>query len=191
MQPSSIAGTVIGVVMNQVLPEFVLLFFLIALLCMTIYRTGRKGLQLYGQENQKLSAVEPPKEPTLVVALDVPLPTPPPSPPLSEPASPPMSPGSPDSRSPMVEKPKINWMPWNVLGALVGNLVLITLHSIIVGGKGAKISVVGIIRCSATYWVLYLAIFPIMLAISYWAIKRVAATFEARLAAGEKGPFGF
>eukprot|EP01122_Echinamoeba_exundans_P005926 TRINITY_DN1610_c0_g1_i2.p1 TRINITY_DN1610_c0_g1~~TRINITY_DN1610_c0_g1_i2.p1 ORF type:complete len:411 (-),score=49.86 TRINITY_DN1610_c0_g1_i2:435-1667(-) len=184
MQPTSMGGTILGVILNQVLPEWVLLVLLICLIATTIYRSSKKGLSMYSQETAKLNAAAPS--------------SPPASPPSPPPASPPLSPDGeveldtiekepekPDPPAPaQAVEPTIEWMPWNVLGALVGILALVCLHSFIVGGKSSKISPIGIQRCSGLYWALFITIFPILGYIAYWAVQRAARIYEEYVASG-------
>jgi uncharacterized membrane protein YfcA len=185
MQPTSMGGTVLGVILNQVLPEWVLLVLLICLIATTIYRSGKKGLSMYNQETVKKNATaasSPPSSPA--------------------PPSPVSPPGSPDGQveldtidtesekpeapapTPAPAEPIIEWIPWNVLGALFGILALVSLHSVVVGGKSSKISPIGIQRCSGLYWVLFITIFPILGYIAYWAVKRAARIYEETVASG-------
>jgi len=64
--------------------------------------------------------------------------------------------------------------PWFKILILFGVLILVSVHSLLVGGKGD--SVVGIVLCSPVYWGTFITIFPLLIAITvaigYYLVKR-------------------
>lgn len=102
----------------------------------TIYRTGKKGLQMRAAENQAQNPTPSAAGATVISPPSIPLPT---------------------------------------IAAMFGLVALVTVHAAVVGGKSAKQSLLGIGRCSAGYWTLYLALFLALSATTFLVAKRRTA----------------
>jgi uncharacterized membrane protein YfcA len=65
-------------------------------------------------------------------------------------------------------------IPWFKIFILFGVLIVVSVHSLLVGGKGD--SLVGVVMCSSLYWGLFVTIIPILLlitlAVAYYLIKQ-------------------
>eukprot|EP00698_Gefionella_okellyi_P013319 TRINITY_DN363_c0_g1_i1.p1 TRINITY_DN363_c0_g1~~TRINITY_DN363_c0_g1_i1.p1 ORF type:complete len:545 (+),score=92.68 TRINITY_DN363_c0_g1_i1:16-1650(+) len=57
LEPATLAGTIIGVFLNRVLPSIAILIMLILLVGFTVYRTALKGLSTWRQEAAELNAI--------------------------------------------------------------------------------------------------------------------------------------
>ena len=55
MEPLTIAGALIGAILNKVLPEFFIIVMLVLLLGFTANKTIRKGIQLHKEEEQQIT----------------------------------------------------------------------------------------------------------------------------------------
>ena len=55
MEPLTIAGALIGAILNKVLPEFFIIVMLVLLLGFTANKTIRKGIQLHKEEQQQIT----------------------------------------------------------------------------------------------------------------------------------------
>lgn len=58
MQPPLIAGSLIGAILNKLIPESILVVMLVLILSITAYKTLAKGKMLYEKENENLRIME-------------------------------------------------------------------------------------------------------------------------------------
>jgi uncharacterized membrane protein YfcA len=56
IQPFALVGTIVGVILNGLSPDWFVLLLLVCLLVTTIYKSGKKGLQLWAKEQQAAAA---------------------------------------------------------------------------------------------------------------------------------------
>ena len=77
MEPLTIAGALIGAILNKVLPEFFIIVMLVLLLSFTANKTIRKGIQLHKEEQQQITTYSKikngrssPKQMSMLSALD-------------------------------------------------------------------------------------------------------------------------
>lgn len=69
---------------------------------------------------------------------------------------------------------------WGKIGICFAILIAITLHAILIGGKGGK-SIAGIETCSKSYWWLMVLPFPFLLIGSWYIGRRMVKRYELKL----------
>lgn len=153
MQPFALGGTVIGLILNRTLPEWSILLLLSITLIITIYKTGKKAWVLFKKERNQKNEIEASfSELDNQIELDE----------LSEQIL---------EIDPKMEQLKADLelketkTPWIKILIQVGVLILITVHSILLGGKSGK-SIINIVACSAIYWILLFALIPVLVSIT-------------------------
>lgn len=170
MQPFALGGTVLGFVLNRWLPDWAILSLLTVTLIITIYRTGKKGWSLFKKERaskpqsevelttnfKKLdgdeendsalieedSVVNEDEESEITLDDTMIDDTPPPK------------------LKAQLEENETK-TPWIKVLIQVAILAMLTIHSLLLGGKGG-VSVINIRACSAPYWLLMAAIIPVL-----------------------------
>lgn len=192
LTPLTMGGSVIGILLNRLLPDWLILAILIVTLCYTLYTMGIKFIKSWKADHAK-NIVPPPVE-KVTVAND-------------ENGTPDFQSESPTSAHEMEtvrldedEYDNANFstkdvreneaqraalekyeqqIPWYKLLACAGILVIITVHSIFLGGKGGP-SVIGIRTCSATYWVLMILLFPVLFGISWYIARKLVELYHVK-----------
>lgn len=157
LQPLALGGTVIGFLLNQAMPDWLILTLLIIVLIVSTYRTFKKGIELFKKERKKNNETETEMEVQ--------------NPPVDEEElkkfmnenenSESQSLESTIDETSQVQTPKAN-VPWIKILIMIGILVLITGHSLILGGKSG-VSLVGIKVCSVAYWIILILLFPLLI----------------------------
>jgi uncharacterized membrane protein YfcA len=187
INPLALLGTIFGVMLNTIFPEWLVLVLLIITLVVTVYRTFKKGLFYYQKEKREALRQKQEME---VVTVDE-------GKQNDASSEEKVKPGQnvsdeseePNARSIPNAKRKhgnINpegelklllqlesHIPWFKIFVLFGVLIIVSVHSLLVGGKGD--SLVGVVMCSPLYWGLFSSIIPILLlitlAIGYYLIN--------------------
>jgi len=70
-------------------------------------------------------------------------------------------------------------IPWMDIAFLVIILAIVSVHSLLVGGKGK--SIINIQRCTWGYWALFLTIFPILLIFTYFIVLRILKSEKKKI----------
>jgi len=161
LQPLSIGGTVLGVLLHDVIPSWLVLLLLLIVLLATTYRTAIKGYDLWKAESRvsrEFSQVVQPNE-IEIISLD-----------------------EGDEQHPSISTSKelqdlINKeskTPWRLLAVQLGVIMMLLLFAIF-RGSAHGVSIIGIKGCSTNYWLLAFGIFPILFLVSlFWARKLVS-----------------
>uniref|UniRef100_A0A6B2L2X6 Membrane transporter protein n=1 Tax=Arcella intermedia TaxID=1963864 RepID=A0A6B2L2X6_9EUKA len=150
MQPLALSGTVVGVVLNTVFPDWVVLILLILVLLSTTYRTTLKGVKEWKKERE--GAEEEEEDPLMENSS------------INVRAHTEVSVRKLQS---MYEDEKRN--PFMKQLILLSSLILVVVHSLFIGGRGK--SVIGIGPCSALYWSMFMLIFPILFLITFMTVR--------------------
>ena len=179
-------GSIIGILLNRILPDWLVFIILILVLGWTLYTTGVKFIAKWKSDHNDsppeivpLDRITSPVEfagqsteiskdegDTEEVELDTFAPSP---------SQDDLNGGQKDAPQPE-EDPKLavrtqledyeHRVPWMKVGLCFVILVVIIVHSIILGGKGGP-SVVGIQTCSVSYWIVFWLLFPLLFGLSF------------------------
>lgn len=196
LTPLTMGGSVIGILLNRLLPDWLILAILIVTLCYSLYTTGIKFIKTWKADHAKNSSPPPIQRVSLDSKEDQ----------ESDPHSESSTVGielenvhldeneheDADSAN-AVERDNESkrtalelqeqQIPRYKLLACLGILILITLHSIFLGGKGGP-SVVGIKTCSATYWVLMVLLFPVLFGITWYIAGQLVKLYHFKRLCG-------
>lgn len=196
LTPLMLGGSVIGILLNRVLPDWLSLGILILTLGYSLYTMGLKFFKICRADCAKNSAPSFAEKVAVSVSSDA----------ESDQQSDSNSvgveletvsldeDGGYNSRSESQEKSEAEAtrmalelaeqkIPWRKLLYCSGVILLITLHSIFLGGKGGP-SVVGIKTCSATYWVLMVLLFPLLFGITWYIARQLVQLYHLKRTVG-------
>lgn len=157
LQPLALGGTVIGFLLNQAMPDWLILTLLVIVLIISTYRTLKKGIQLYKKEikgeKEKETEME---EQNSTVDEEV----------LTKFVNDNENSENQSLESTIEENSQVQQIktkvPWVKIVVMVAILILITGHSLIIGGKSG-VSLVGIKVCSVAYWIILILLFPVLI----------------------------
>lgn len=195
LQPLTMGGSILGILLNRLLPDWLILIILIIVLIYTLYTTAIKFIKVW-KHDATMRATERP----VIVKLEDLKP--------EENGASAESSETADTDEVALEVEKVEALeteaeqdnklqeqkraeleakeqriPWMKLGLCFIVLFLVTLHSIFIGGKGGP-SVIGIQSCSTLYWVLLFLIFP-CLGVASWIIgSRMVADYHLKRQCG-------
>jgi uncharacterized membrane protein YfcA len=209
INPLALLGTIFGVMLNTISPEWLVLVLLIITLIVTVYRTFLKGIAYYQKEKSESLRQKQEQEMVSVAVVEEGKRNPDEAS-SSEEKSGRIKNGEKEkpgqvSRNTLGEESESeepngrsipnakrahgiktpegelklllqleSHIPWFKIFILFGVLIVVSVHSLLVGGKGD--SLVGVVMCSSLYWGLFVTIIPILLlitlAVAYYLIKQ-------------------
>eukprot|EP00698_Gefionella_okellyi_P016489 TRINITY_DN471_c0_g1_i5.p1 TRINITY_DN471_c0_g1~~TRINITY_DN471_c0_g1_i5.p1 ORF type:complete len:445 (+),score=35.08 TRINITY_DN471_c0_g1_i5:77-1411(+) len=138
LEPATLAGTVLGVLLNRIFPDWLVTILLFILLSYLAYKAFVKGRDLYRKENRS-----PSESDQLVETL------------MSS------GPDEPHDKSTVQRFLRTQaQVPWRYIVALVGLWCIVVVLALLKGGDG--ISLIGVQCGTATFWVLVILAWPIM-----------------------------
>lgn len=139
IEPQTLGGTVFGVFLHQIFPTWLILLLLFIVMGFTAFRTTKKGVATYREEQKR-------KTDTGILETSHLIPV-----------------GSKSIQVPDELQGSYK-IPWLKIFALVLILSVSTILSILKGGSD-YVSPLGIKGCSPMYWVVTLAVFPLIFVI--------------------------
>eukprot|EP01130_Rhizamoeba_saxonica_P010312 TRINITY_DN4220_c0_g1_i3.p1 TRINITY_DN4220_c0_g1~~TRINITY_DN4220_c0_g1_i3.p1 ORF type:complete len:420 (-),score=54.50 TRINITY_DN4220_c0_g1_i3:554-1813(-) len=153
MQPLALGGTVIGVILNEIFPDWLTLALLMLTLTVTIIRTSKKWLRLHRMEsNTKLKKSDDSSLEELIT-------------------------NDYDSSSTISKDAEYDtlikgekYTPWYKVVLLFLVLIVVSVHSLMTGGKRGG-SIIGIERCTSEYWGVLISLFPVLLILTIFIIR--------------------
>jgi len=210
IQPLALAGTGVGVILNQIFPQWLTLALLLAIMLYTVYKSGTKGVQLWKDETKPASpkAVTPNEE--------------------QNPTNPPTVPPKPkntvangldeDEQNIELDDGIVDGTSFHAqsgLNSSFANLddeglfpdkplpalqqlldaeartpwkIIAILFGILIGvtlhsifvGTGSRPSLLGVVRCSGAYWALFLLAFPALGLIAFFVSRFLMKTHAKR-----------
>lgn len=201
LQPLMMGGSVIGILLNRTLPDWLILLVLIVTLVWTCYTTLIKFIQTWRADKLRSSITSPASTPDLsefsekdkseenggdslddAVELEY----------INgkedgeseDTGESLVSNGREDGETEIseteIQRRKLELreqkLPLYKLLSCFGILIIVTVHSIFLGGKGGP-SLVGIRTCTVTYWLLMVLLFPVLLAISWYIAKHLVELY--------------
>jgi len=160
MEPSTIAGAVIGSFMSKMLPDFVLTVCLSIVLALLSYRTLEKGIKMFRKENDEATKKVADDEATELTAF------------VAQPA---------DAEVAAVEEgaPEIPWLKVMLLVLCFAGCVLLTFLK----GSGHG-SVIGVVCGSDSFWVLSLSNIPWVIFFGWLFRRMLIAEYEEKVETG-------
>lgn len=196
LTPLTMGGSVIGILLNRLLPDWLILGILIVTLCYTLYTMTLKFIKSWKADHAKSTTPPPIEKVNMDVSKDN----------DSELQSEASSIGvelesvhldddddlnsDPEKQAQrdaearrMTLELEEQRIPWKKLVVCLGIIIGITIHSIFLGGKGGP-SVVGIKTCSATYWVLMVLLFPILFGITWFIARQLVQLYHLKRTCG-------
>lgn len=187
MEPMTLAGAVVGVMVNVVSPEWLIATLLVVMLVLTTYRTAQKTLKVFRSESLRREKASAPlltnDEATGVAEQEE---------------------GQPISSLPGVEEnyfslPRDRSASSFVRGSLASSplkvaikvgLIVFASAGVVVAsllkGDGAAPSVAGVKACSGTYWAILLSSFPFLVLITLASTRWVLSEERERERLGYK-----
>eukprot|EP01125_Pyxidicula_operculata_P001094 TRINITY_DN1099_c0_g2_i1.p1 TRINITY_DN1099_c0_g2~~TRINITY_DN1099_c0_g2_i1.p1 ORF type:complete len:379 (-),score=65.54 TRINITY_DN1099_c0_g2_i1:163-1299(-) len=201
IQPIALLGTVVGVMLAQIFPDWLVLVLLILTLFTSTYLTGKKGVVKYRQETKQIKEENEKQEDA---NKDVVLSTKD----ISnnndnkherdegdyssishvydgDESTPLIKAGLESELDKLIRLEKRKF-PLIKIGIMFFVLVIVCLHSLIVGGKGVSIiaSVYTIKKCSWEYWLISFCIFPILILITILISLHMMKLHKKRVSLG-------
>jgi uncharacterized membrane protein YfcA len=196
INPLALLGTIFGVMLNTISPEWLVLVLLIITLIVTVYRTSLKGIAYYQKEKSEALRQKQEQEMEAVTVEegkrnDEASSSEDKSGRISEEKvrssrssiSESEESNGRSKRSSNIETPESELklllnleskIPWFKIFVLFGVLIVVSVHSLLVGGKGD--SLVGVVMCTPLYWGLFVTIIPVLslitLTVGYYLIKQ-------------------
>eukprot|EP00128_Syssomonas_multiformis_P017547 Colp12_sorted_trinity150504_noHs@27948 len=192
LEPMLLMGTVVGVILNQIFPDWLIVTMLALVLMLTAVRTIQKGLKAYKQENlQRQKALEPPEAEATTDALsseEKKVGMPANAQEIMRPVFQVQDYGAEsDEDEDLLERQRKASFKHR-LGVpllLVGLVwVLNSVFAVVGGAKRDAASVAGVHFCSTPYWVLMFGSFPFLLIIMGIVIKRLLHDFKYKMRGG-------
>lgn len=158
LQPLSLAGTIVGVILNIIFPSWLLLMLLVLVLFITLWRTLIKGWKLWKQE-KRLSLMDLHQGRSSNIQTEFLL--------QEDPVY-----ADPDLNAIVAEEKSTPILPFVVMAFV---LTITSILSLLRGSTRGR-SVVGIKPCSPVYWVLSFSPLPLLVAIAigicWYLVKR-------------------
>ena len=182
MIPPKLAGTVFGVLLNSVMPNWSILVILIVLLGITAWRTLASALRMWRADHRRTRRLfEDDKNDNVVVDNR--------SPPVSIAlTSPTTAPEAPVVRDPRALAELISdeqSMPSSVvLGECIALVVVVMLSMARGGERSSGAAGVGVTPCSAAYWLLVLAPLPLFGTLAALVARHLVALHAYKCALG-------
>jgi uncharacterized membrane protein YfcA len=200
LQPLTMGGSILGILLNRLLPDWFILVILIVVIAYSLYTTTVKFIKTWkadhgGPVMPTPSSPEPLPSPSLTQDIeledlhhftdqhqleDVDLDS-------DNETSRTNGHYVEDGVSPKEKLAELEAyeqkIPFGKLWLCFGILLVITVHSIFLGGKGGP-SVIGIRTCSAIYWVLLWLLFPLLALISWFIARRMVALYHVKRTVG-------
>uniref|UniRef100_A0A6B2L3R1 Uncharacterized protein n=1 Tax=Arcella intermedia TaxID=1963864 RepID=A0A6B2L3R1_9EUKA len=163
MQPLALSGTVVGVVLNSIFPDWVILILLILVLLTTTYRTTKKGVEVFKKERKSGSKTE--KGPLIEGDRQTHN--------INN-----FSQESLNKLQDIYDDERRN--PFFKQLILFVSLTIVVVHSLLIGGKGT--SIIGIAPCTPLYWALFSLVFPVLFIITAFIIRYLISTETKKIA---------
>jgi len=135
-------------VLHEILPDWLILMLLLLTLIFTIYRTFVKGKELYNKESLSRNSYVVVEEDRKRLEME-----------LGGIGTEKMN---PVLKNILKEEKKF---PVKIVGLLFLILTIISIHSLLLGGKGK--SIINLSHCSPGYWAIFILIVPILLSFQY------------------------
>jgi len=155
MEPCTLMGTIIGVILHEIFPDWLIIILLLLTLGFTIYKTTIKGISLYKAESElKKSNPIMKNNEKQEINLD-----------------------SFDTITRhIIENERKT--PLSLIFYLIFILSFVSIHSLMVGGKGK--SLVDIKTCTVEYWILFLTVFPLLAITQFFIVRNLLKSEERK-----------
>ncbi|OMJ73180.1 hypothetical protein SteCoe_28185 [Stentor coeruleus] len=136
LQPTTLLGTAVGVWLNKLFPDWLILMLLTSTLVYVIYKNFTKAFKLYRAETVKIAKIQEIKE-------------------KNQESSGLTSKESTPDESEDFKQATFDGFPWKSTILITLNYISVLLFALLKGGSGME-SIIGIEQCSASYWTLAL-----------------------------------
>jgi uncharacterized membrane protein YfcA len=170
LQPSILTGNILGIILNRVLPDWLILSVMTATIIYTIYTTTQKFWKTWRADRAAPTAVLGGEIELEELEVD------------DENLEELHESNDHSSKREALEQQEQQIPIWK-LALSFGLMGLITLHSILLGGKGGS-SIAGIRNCTWQYWLFTFALLPPLAGIGWFLGRQLVKLYEEKRSCG-------